>query len=41
MGIMGDFTIPFYEKDHYSHIFHDFVVRTPSDHFGLLAKLTI
>jgi hypothetical protein len=41
IAIIGDFTIPPYEHDHYSKVTIDFYVRTPSDHFGLLSKIII
>lgn len=39
IAIVGDFTIPPYESDHFTLIAKDNVVRTPSDHFGLISKL--
>ena len=39
--VIGDFTIGPYEHEVYEKIADDDKVRTPSDHFGLLAKIVI
>lgn len=39
IAIIGDFTIPPLEGDHFSKIASDGDVRTPSDHFGLFSKI--
>ncbi len=39
--IIGDFTVPPYEKDTFDMIAKDGQVRTPSDHFGLMAKIQL
>lgn len=41
IGIIGDFTLPPYEEEHYSKLAQDGIVRTPSDHFGLISKIYI
>lgn len=41
IGIIGDFTVPPYEDEHFSKIAVDHQVRTPSDHFGLICKINI
>ncbi len=39
--IIGEFTIPLYEDQGFAEIAKDNIVRTPSDHFGLLSKIYI
>jgi hypothetical protein len=41
IGIIGDFTIPPFEEDHFTKIASDGLVRTPSDHFGLISKISL
>ena len=39
--IVGDFTITPFEHEHFDKIGDDDKVRTPSDHFGLIATLPL
>jgi hypothetical protein len=39
IAIIGDFTVPPFEEEHYSKVAQDDLVRTPSDHFGLISKI--
>lgn len=39
IAIVGDFTLPPFEHEHYTKIATDGCVRTPSDHFGLNTKI--
>ena len=37
--IIGDFTLPPFEEQRFDSIAKDNQVRTPSDHFGLMARI--
>jgi hypothetical protein len=41
LEIIGDFTVYPYEHQTFDMISKDGQVRTPSDHFGLLSKITL
>ena len=41
MEIVGNFTVNPYEGDNFSAIENDNIVRCPSDHFGLIAKISL
>jgi hypothetical protein len=41
IAVIGDFTVPPFEQDHFSQVAQDGVVRTPSDHFGLISKIVL